>query len=83
MEVLMEWEKTITSYHVKCDFVSEYYVIRGMLDFLKGIKWLKHIDAERYHKRLSNMRVNKLKNAISWRIAERWFRLKYHAQSSK
>lgn len=80
MEVLMKWEKTITSYHVKCDFVSEYYVIRGMLDFLKGIKWLKHIDAERYHKRLSNMRGNKLKNAISWRIAERWFKIKYRAQ---
>ena len=75
--VLNKWHETITSYHVAGDFVSEYYVIRGMLDFLKGLKWLKHVDSERYHRRLLNMKGNKWKNAISWRVAEKWFKVKY------
>ena len=81
--VLNKWHETITSYHVAGDFVSEYYVIRGMLDFLKGLKWLKHVDSERYHRRLLNMKGNKWKNAISWRVAEKWFKVKCRKVGTK
>lgn len=62
-----EWKNRITDYHIKQDWLSEYYVIRGMNDFLKGLKWLKRIDSEKYHKTLSAAKSCKLKNAIFWR----------------
>lgn len=75
--ILRNWKETITFYHVKEDFVSEYYVIRAMIDYLKGIKWLKKINSEAYHKRLLRMKGNKYKNALAWRIAEKRFKRKY------
>ena len=59
------------------DYVTEYYVIRAMADFLKGIDWLKKIDSEKYHIRLRKMKGNKYKNAIAWRLVEIKYKRKY------
>ena len=76
-QILSKWKETITSYHVKEDYVSEYYVIRAMWDFLRGLDWLKRIDSERYHKRLLKMRGSRLRNAIAWRVTEWKFEKKF------
>jgi len=44
---------------------------------------LKHVDSERYHRRLLNMKGNKWKNAISWRVAEKWFKVKCRKVETK
>ena len=74
-EMMKTWKDTITDYHVKEDWLSEYYVILGMNDFLKGLKWLKKIDPEKHHKKLQELKTSKLKNAIAWRYVVLKFRL--------
>ena len=76
-KVLADWKDRITKFHVNGDFLSEYYIIRGLWDYMKGIGWLKQLDAERYHKKLVNTKSFKRKNAIFWRITEKKFRKKY------
>lgn len=72
--IFSEWKNTITKYHAMKDWISEYYVILAMNDFLKGLDWLKRIDSAKYHKRLQKIRSNRYKNAIFWRIVARRFR---------
>lgn len=71
-ELLAWWKEKITKAHVKEDYQLEYMLILGMWDFLKGIKWLERIDAEKNHvHRISALRIkNKLRTAIMWRITE-------------
>lgn len=76
--ILQEWKSMITESHVQCDWLSEFYVILAMNDFLKGLEWLKNIDSEQYHERLKKKKSCRLKNAIAWRIVERKFRKKYN-----
>lgn len=75
--VFIRWKDAITSHHIKNDYVTEYYVIRAMADFLKGMDWLKKIDPEKYHRRLGKMKGNKLKNAFAWRVVERKYKRRY------
>jgi len=75
--VLAEWKEKITKLHVQGDFLSEYYVIRGMGDYLRGIKWLNKIDSESYHKKLGGFKTTRYKNAITWRLVELRFKLKF------
>lgn len=72
-----EWKKKITLYHVKQDWLSEYYIIKAMSDFLKGLDWLKGIDSGKYHIRLSKMRSSRLKNAIAWRVVQYRYKRKH------
>ena len=77
LQVFENWKKTISLYHKNNDYVTEYYVIRAMADFLKGIDWLKKIDSEKYHMRLRKMKGNKYKNAFAWRLVEIKYKRKY------
>ena len=74
-QMYQAWKEKITAFHLKNDWLSEYYTILAMWDFMKGIRWLKRIDPENYHRRLQNVRTCKLKNAVSWRFAAAKFRL--------
>lgn len=76
--VLAEWKQKISNYHVKQDWLSEYYLILAMSDFLKGLKWLKRIDPERHYNHLKRVRSCKVKNAIAWRVVQYRFKKKYN-----
>ena len=76
-EVLSDWKNRITKLHVRGDFLSEYYVIRGLWDYMKGVRWLKNLDARQYHKKLGRAKKSRLRNAFFWRIAEKKFRKNY------
>ena len=67
-QVLSEWKDKITEYHVREDWITEYYVILAMNDFLNGMNWLKRIDSAKYHRKLQRMKSCRIKNAICWRI---------------
>lgn len=71
--VLEKWKEKITDFHIRKDWKSEYYAILGMKDFLRGKEWLFSVSPEIYHKKLSNMRVYRIKNSILWRIVQRRF----------
>lgn len=75
--VLEQWKCKITEYHVKEDWLTEYYIIRAMNDFLRGMRWLKRIDSERYHRKLQRAKGSRLKNAVFWRVV--FFRFKMMA----
>ena len=70
LQLLRQWKDKMTTFHVKGDWLSEYYVILAMNDFLKGMGWLKRIDAGKYHKKLQKAKSCKVKNAICWRLVE-------------
>lgn len=76
-KVLVNWKAKITSFHINKDFRSEYYVIRGLWDYMKGLKWLHHVNSEQYNKKLLKVNGFRLKNAIFWRITERRFKRRY------
>lgn len=76
-QILSEWKQEISAYHADGKWDYEYYVIRGMLDYLKGMKWLYRVHPGKYHDRLKKARTGRYKNAILWRIAERRFRGRY------
>lgn len=73
-EILLNWKEKITSYHVKEDWLSEYYVIKALDDYLKGMDWLYKINSAKYHKRLQRAKSCRIKNAILWRLVERRYR---------
>lgn len=73
-KLLSDWKEKITAYHLKKDWLTEYYVILAMNDFLRGLKWLKRVDSCRYHKKLQKMKSSRLKNAVSWRLVELRFK---------
>ncbi|MCM1500811.1 MAG: glycosyltransferase family 2 protein [Clostridium sp.] len=79
--IFAEWKITISKYHAMKDWISEYYVISAMNDFLKGVSWLKKIDSAKRHKYLQKIKSNRYKNAIFWRIVARRFR-KYVLRSA-
>ena len=62
-----DWKDSITEYHNKEDYLSEYMLIIAMRDFLRGMRWLKRVDSEKYNRKLRNMTSNRWKNAIAWR----------------
>lgn len=68
-ELLIWWKEKITKAHLEKDYQLEYMLILGMWDFLKGIKWLKRIDAEKNHmRRICAVKVrSKLITSIAWR----------------
>lgn len=69
-ELLTWWKEKITKAHLEKDYQLEYMLILGMWDFLKGIKWLKRIDAEKNHEhRICALKIkNKARTAVMWRI---------------
>lgn len=75
--ILSEWKQRMGGFHAKQDWLSEFYVILAMYDFLKGISWLKSIDAQKYHKKLQRIKSTRIKNALAWRFVERLFWKKY------
>ena len=75
--ILTEWKSAITECHVQQDWLTEYYIIRALNDYLKGIDWLKNIDAGKYHKRLLKKKSNRYKNACFWRFVQYKFKKRY------
>ena len=69
--VLSTWKETITKFHIKEQWDYEFAAIKGMDDFLKGTKWLYKIDPAENHKKVSNIKSNKLINAVYWRYVEK------------
>ena len=82
-EVFGDWKKRISAYHVQRDWLSEYMVICGMGDFLRGMRWLEHLDSEMYHKRITGMKSNRVKNAVAWRWVAFKFKRKYKNNREK
>lgn len=76
--VYRNWKASITEVHVIGDYTTELLLIKAMKDFLKGIDWLYRVDSAKYHKKLSNIKGNKIKNAISWRIVKLVYCKKYN-----
>lgn len=74
--VLEQWKKKITMYHIKQDWLTEYYVIIAMNDFLKGLSWLRRIDSAKYHRKLQRAKSNRIRNALLWRIVDFKFRMR-------
>ena len=82
-EVINKWKEKITKEHNKHDYLSEYMIILGLIDFCKGTKWLYKLDAERYHKKLQKSKAFRIFNAILWRLAARKYaRLKTDKQKT-
>lgn len=75
--VLLDWKNRISLYHSEQRWDYEYYAIRGMLDYLKGINWLTEIHPGKYHNRLQKAKISRYKNSILWRVAEYRFKKKY------
>ncbi len=69
-----EWEKIykkITDWHKKRDFLLENMYIRGVMDYTRGLRWLKKVDGEHFHKKLTGKRETsglRYENAVMWRI---------------
>lgn len=76
--ILTEWKRAITECHVRQDWLAEYYTIRALNDYLKGIDWLKSIDAGNYHQRLLRKKSNRYKNAFFWRLVQYKFKKRYN-----
>ena len=75
--VLDKWKQKISLYHVNKDFISEYYVIKAMDDYLKGLPWLYKVDPARNHSKLKKTKIYKVKNSVLWRIVVHKYRRKY------
>lgn len=70
--VIMRWKEKVSRRCLEKDYLSEFMVIKGMMDYLKGQKWFYGQDSLKLHKRLSNYEkrgVLKYVNAFLWRIA--------------
>lgn len=67
--IYQEWKKSISNAHIEKEWLAEYMVIRGLLDYMRGWDWLLHIDGEQYHKKLMKKNGVRWKNAILWRYA--------------
>lgn len=75
--VLEDWKRKITQFHIQKDWLTEYYVICAMNDFIKGVNWLKRIDSEKHHRKLARVKSCKIRNAVCWRIVEQRFKRKF------
>lgn len=79
--ILSEWKRAITECHVRQDWLTEYYLIRALNDYLKEIDWLKSIDAGHYHQRLLRRKSNRYKNAFFWRLVQYKFKRRYRLKA--
>lgn len=75
--VLADWKNKISLYHLEQKWDYEYYAIKGMIDFLKGMKWLTRIHPGKYHNKLQKAKISRYKNSIMWRTAEYKFKKIY------
>lgn len=82
-KVLADWKAKISAYHLHREWDYEYYAIRGMYDFLKGVRWLYRIHPGKYHQRLQRAWVCRYKNSILWRVTESRFKRKYKIESGQ
>ncbi len=77
-EAYRQWKQTISACHREKDYRTEYMIILGMLDFLKGTDWLYRLDSAKYHERLKRPKhLYRVRNAFLWRIAEKKYNRKY------
>ena len=76
-DILEKWKKRIARFHLEKDWLSEYYVIIALYDWMKGQNELKKIDSGQLHQKLIKTRTSRLKNAVSWRYVEYKFRRNY------
>lgn len=79
-DVLLDWKKKISRYHLEQKWDYEYYAIKGMLDFLKGEKWLTGMHPGKYHNKLRKAKTGRYKNSILWRTAEYRFKRRYNTE---
>lgn len=76
-QTLKDWKENISAHHLRREWDYEYYVIRGMYDFLRGVKWLHRIHPGKYHRRLQRAHISRYRNSFFWRITEARFCRKY------
>lgn len=69
-KVLSNWKNRISQAHANNDLLTEFMMIKGMWDYLKGMKWLEKSNHTRNHKKLCNTKENKFVNALLWRVTE-------------
>ena len=62
------WRHRLDQVYAEGKEINIYMVVKAFNDFLKGSKYLYHIDSEKMHKRLLKIQTGKLKNAIAWRV---------------
>lgn len=73
-----KWKARISRAHVRGDYLSEYMIICGMRDFLKGEEWLYAIKPDRHHMAITRKRkFLKIRNKVLWRICAIKFKKKY------
>lgn len=72
-EILDNWKRKITKYHLKNDYVTERMIILGMWDFLKGENYFLKRNVIKEHQKLLKKKkyLLHLSNALLWRLAER------------
>lgn len=75
-----EWKSAISKAHLEKDWITEYMMIRGLLDYMKGWNWLKSINSETYHKYMMKQKGKRWRNAFLWRYAALKFRKKYRRE---
>ncbi len=75
--IFQEWKAAISESHLSKDWITEYMIIQGFLDYMKGLSWLKKINSEIYHKYMLKQKGMKWRNAILWRYAAIKFKGKY------
>lgn len=69
-EILKSWKTKITEYHIRSYYDYEYYSIKGMVDYLRGLDWLYAIHPGKYHEKLLKKRIFRYRNSILWRYAQ-------------
>lgn len=79
--ILKRWKEQITEKHIVGDYVGEYLLICALWDYCKGIQWLVKTNPEKKAKQLCEIKSNKLRNAIMWRITERKIKKKFKGES--
>ena len=78
-QALGRWRSLLGVRQRQADYHTEYMEIRGMLDFLRGSRWLKRLDPERNHKRLSRRRrFPRFVNMVLRRLATLLYRRRWN-----
>lgn len=81
-EVLKWWKDKITGQHIQKEYLMEYMMILGMLDYLKGQKYFESHNALKRNLRIKRKKeVKKVENCLLWRLTERIFRSGYKKAS--
>lgn len=77
-EVLLDWKRVISEFHVNKMFLYERMAIMGLMDFCRGAGYFQNIRTDRKHRCIRNKRqCRKIINSILWRIAEKTAVKKY------